>query len=189
MSILTSELPTKIRINNNIYNINYDYRNIISILIAFEDNELTNEEKMYIMLKKLYQKEILEDDIKEAIQKGIKFIDCGKDYLPNKVNTRVYSFEKDANYIYTGINSTHHIDIDEKPKLHWWKFVNFFMDMSDKCMFSELVYYRTRKAEGKLTKEEKSQYMKIKNLVDLEEVKIQSEARKQFFEEFHKTKK
>ncbi len=189
MSILTASLPTKIKINNNIYDINYNYRTIINILLAFEDTELTHEEKIFIMLNNLYKTEIPQNDIEEAIKKAIKFIDCGEDYTSNKIKTRVYSFNKDANYIFTGINSTHHIDIDEKPNLHWWKFVNFFMDMSSECMFAELVYYRSRKAEGKLTKEEKVQYEKIKDLVDLESVHIQSEARKQFFDEFHKTKK
>lgn len=189
MNILTSSLPTKIKVNENVYDINYDYRTIINIILAFEDNELTNEEKVYIMLNNLYKDEILEEDMEEAIIKAIKFIDCGKDYSNNNVSDRVYSFNKDASYIFTGINSTHHIDIDEKPDLHWWKFVVFFMDMSSECMFGELIYYRTRKLEGKLTKEEKKQYEKIKNLVDLETVHVQSEERKEFFEEFHKPKK
>ena len=189
MNILTSSLPTKIMVNDNIYDINYDYRTIINILLAFEDSELTQEEKVFIMIENLYKTEIPQEDIEEALSKAIKFIDCGEDYSSNKTKSRVYSFNKDANYIFTGVNSTHHIDIDEKPNLHWWKFVSFFMDMSSECMFGELVYYRTRKAEGKLTKEEKQQYEKIKDLVDLEKVNIQSEARKEFFEEFHKTKK
>lgn len=189
MSILTSSLPTKIKVNKNIYDINCDYRTIINILLAFEDIELTQEEKIFIMLNNLYKEKIPDEDIGDAISQAIKFIDCGEDYTNNKTKTRVYSFKKDANYIFTGINFTHHIDIDEKPNLHWWKFVDFFMDMSSECMFGELVYYRTRKAEGKLTKEEKIQYEKIKDLVDLESVHIYSEARKEFFEEFHKTKK
>lgn len=189
MSILTSQLPKKIKVNNHIYDINYDYRSIINILLAFEDTELTYEEKLFIMVSNLYKDEIPSEDMEEAIEKAIKFIDCGEDYSANKTKSRVYSFDKDANYIFTGINSTHHIDIDEKPDLHWWKFVSFFMDMSSECMFGELVYYRTRKAEGKLTKEEKTQYEKIKDLVELEQVHVQSEVRREFFEEFHKTKK
>jgi len=189
MNILTSTLPTKIKVNNRIYDINYDFRTVINILLAFENQELTNEEKLYIMVTNLYKDDIPEENMEEAINKAIKFIDCGKDYSNKKTKTRVYSFNKDAGYIFTGINSTHHIDIDEKPDLHWWKFMDFFMDMSNECMFGELVYYRTRKAEGKLTKEEKKQYDKIKDLVDLETVHTQSEAKKQFFEEFHKNKK
>lgn len=190
MNILTSELPTKIRVGERVININCDYRTIINIILAFEDYELTYNEQAYIMLKNLYKEPINDDDLEEAIDKAIRFIDCGKEYDNSKKNdTRVYSFKKDANYIFTGINSTHHIDIDEKKDLHWWKFMSLFMDMSSECMFGELMYYRKRKAEGKLSKEEKKHYNEIKDLVDLDKVKSQSKARKRFFEEFYKDKK
>jgi len=189
MSILTAPLPTKIKVNNKIIDINYDYRTIINILLAFEDEELTYSEKAYIMLNNLYKEEISDEDIEEAISQALKFIDCGEEPKNNKPHTRIYSFTKDANYIFTGINSTHHIDIDEKSNLHWWKFMSFFMDMSPDCMFGEIVYYRKRKADGKLTKEEKKHYDEIKDLVSLEEVHHQSKARKEFFKEFHKAEK
>lgn len=190
MNLLTTTLPTKIEINNKIYDINYDYRTIINIILAFEDDELTYEEKIFIMIKNLYKEDIPEEDFEEACLKAIKFIDLGKDEKQkNNSSARIYSFKKDGNYIFSGINSTHHKDIEEMPNLHWWKFIALFMDMSPECTFGELVYYRKRKLEGKLTKEERQQYEKIKDLVDLETVHVQSEARKQFFQEFHKAKK
>ena len=63
------------------------------------------------------------------------------------------------------------------------------MDMSENCMFGELTYYRTRKNEGKLTAEEKKNYQKIKDIVDLDYTKTTSEARKRFFEQFNRNKK
>lgn len=191
MNILTSELPKKIKVNENIYDINYDYKSIINILLALEDEELTNNEKIYIMIKNLYIDEIPENDMEEAIEKAIKFIDLGKesDDSNHKSDARTYSFEKDASYIFSGINQTHHIDLEEKKNLHWWKFMSMFMDMSPDCMFGELIYYRKRKAEGKLNKEERKQYEKIKDIVDLDYVRKPSEARKKFFERFNKNKK
>lgn len=191
MNILTSELPKKIKVNENIYDINYDYKSIINILLALEDEELTNNEKIYVMIKNLYIDEIPENDLEEAIEKAIKFIDLGKesDDSNHKSDTRTYSFEKDASYIFSGINQTHHIDLEEKKNLHWWKFMSMFMDMSPDCMFGELIYYRKRKAEGKLNKEERKQYEKIKDIVDLDYVRKPSEARKKFFERFNKNKK
>lgn len=189
MSILTAPLPTKIKVNNKIYDINYDYRTIINVLLAFEDEDLTYDEKIYIMLKNIYKNELPKEDIEEACQKAIRFIDCNREYKTNRNKQRMYSFKKDAGYIFTGINLTHHVDIEEKSNLHWWKFIDFFMDMSPDCMFGEITYYRMRKSEGNLSKEEKKQYEKIKDLVDLDAVHVQSEARKQFFEEFHNTKK
>ena len=160
-------------------------------MLAFEDSELTYEEQIYIMIKNLYVDEIPEEDLEEAIKKAIKFIDLGReeDNSNQKSDTRTYSFEKDASYIFSGINQTHHIDLEEKKDLHWWKFMSMFMDMSPDCMFGELVYYRKRKAEGKLSKEERKQYEKIKDIVDLDYVRKLSEARKKFFEKYNKNKK
>lgn len=186
--LLYKELPTKIKVNEKIYDINYDYRTILKIMMALEDKNLYNSEKAYIMVKLLYKEEIPDEDMEEAIKKAILFIDLGKEETHEETTpNRIYSFTKDGNYILTGINSTHHIDILETPNMHWWKFMALFMDMNTECFFSELVYYRKRKLEGKLTKEEKQQYKKIKDLVDLnqdtEEIQKQKEAKKKFFEE------
>lgn len=190
MNILSDKLPTKIRVNDNVYDINYDYRTIINILLAFEDAELTKDEQMYIMLKNLYKQDIPENDIEEALKKGIKFIDGGV-VEENKANEkRIYSFKKDGNYIFSGINQTHHIDLTEKTNLHWWVFLSLFMDMSADCTFGELVYYRKRKNENKLTKEEKEQYRKIKKLVDLNNEDNESiHARKDFFNKYRELNK
>ncbi len=192
MNILTQKLPTKIKVNDNIYDINYDYRTILNIILAFEDEDLLYEEQLYVLIKSLYKEEIPEFDLEKAVIKGIKFIDCGEEQKEeNKIKKpRVYSFSKDGNYVFSGINQTHHIDIEEKETLHWWKFMSLFMDMSTDCMFGELMYYRTRKQEGKLTEEEKKNYKKIKDIVELEPTKkVESKVRKEFFKEFHKTKK
>lgn len=190
MNILTDKLPTKIKVNNTIYDINYDYKTIVNILIAFEDSELTTNEQIYIMLKNLYKEEIPLEDMQEAVEKGIKFIDGGKMEDTNIKEKRIYSFKKDGNYIFSGINQTHHIDLSEKVNLHWWVFLSLFMDMSSDCTFGELVYYRKRKNENKLTKEEKEQYKKIKKLVDLDYVDEESiKARKDFLDKYRENNK
>lgn len=190
MNILTSPLPTKIKIGDRLYDINYDYRTIIKILLAFEDDNLTEYEKITIMLKNLYKEEILDDELEEAIEKAIKFIDLGEDYTKKtKERTeRIYSFTKDASYIFSGINSTHNIDLEKMSDMHWWKFMSFFMDMNNECTFATLVYYRKRKLEGKLTKEEKEEYRKIKDIVELDTKEILEEdyERKEFFKELYK---
>lgn len=190
MNILTDKLPTKIKVNNNIYDINYDFRTAINILLAFEDNELTESEKIYIMIKNLYKNEIPEEDYIEAINKAVKFIDGGNNDKIESKEKRIYSFKKDGNYIFSGINQTHNINLAEQPNLHWWVFLSFFMDMPPECTFGELIYYRKRKMENKLTKEEKEQYKKIKKLVDLDYKDEESiKARKDFFEEYKKYNK
>lgn len=188
MDILCSKLPTKIKLDNRIVDINYDYRTIIRIIQAFEDAELTKEEKLYILIKNLYKSNIEEDEYEKAIKQGMKFIDCGNTNKKNTSSSRVYSFKKDANYIFTGINQTHNIDLSKEKDLHWWKFYALFMDMKPNCMFGELIYYRSREKDGKLTNEEMKVYKKLSDIFDLNEIENRecSEQRKQFIEELRK---
>ncbi len=183
MNLLTDDLPTKILIKDKTFAINYDYRTVIKIILAFEDSELTINEKTYIMLKLLYKKEIPDDCLEEAVRKAVKFIDLGKNIKDDKPVQRVFSYQKDGNYIFSGINQTHHIDLETMPNLHWWKFMALFMDMGTECTFNELIYYRKRKIEGKLTTEEKKKYREIEDLVSLDEVKKISTAKQKFLNE------
>ena len=189
MNILTDKLPTKIKVGDKVLSINFDYQTAIKTLMAFEDLELTQAEKCYILLKNIYKDKIPSELEEEAVIKAIKFLNLGSNSEHAKKEKRIYSFQKDASYIYSGINQTHNIDLEKEKDLHWWKFINLFLDMSPDCVFGDLIYYRKRKIEGKLTKEEQKQYEKIKDIVDLEEVRGPSEERKSFFEEFRRGQK
>lgn len=170
MNLLISEAPTKIKVGDEICDIRYDYRTIIKTICALEDPILTNMEKEYILLNNIYKK--IPKDKVEASRLACKFIDGGEEFNSKKSNSkRIYSFQKDGNYIFTGINSTHHIDLSTEKDLHWWKFLALFLDMDTECFFSELIYFRKRKIEGKLTKEEKKKYKEIQDLVEIDENK------------------
>lgn len=169
MNVLTDKFPTKIKVNNKILNINSDFRNCIKIIEAFEDEDLLDEEKYLILIKRLYIDEVEDDCLQEAIIKGIKFLDLGEENKNNEENVkRLYSFTKDDNYIYTGIRQSHNIDLNSIDYLHWWNFVYLFLDIGQDCMFNQLIYYRKRKNEGKLTKEERKVYISMRKILDLD---------------------
>lgn len=172
MNVLTDKFPTKIKVKDKILKINSDFRNCIKIIQAFEDDELYDEEKYLILIKRLYVDEVNEEDLEEAIMKGIKFLDLGEESkdTDEKPSKRLYSFIKDDNYIYTGIRQSHNIDLNSIEYLHWWNFVYLFLDIGQDCMFNQLVYYRQRKNEGKLTKDEKKLYVSMRKILDLDYV-------------------
>ena len=175
MNVLTDKFPTKIKVNNKILNINSDFRNCIKIIEAFEDEELLDEEKILILIKRLYLDEVDSVDLEEAYKKGIKFLDLGEENKDEHINKRIYAFGKDSNYIYTGIRQSHNIDLNSIDYLHWWNFVYLFLDIGQECMFNQIIYYRKRKNEGKLTKEEKKIYLSMRKLLDLEYIEESDE--------------
>lgn len=175
MNVLTDKFPTKIKVNDKILNINSDFRNCIKIIEAFEDEELLDEEKCLILIKRLYIDDVDSNDLEQAYIKGIKFLDLGEENKNQEVSKRIYAFGKDSNYIYTGIKQSHNIDLNSIEYLHWWNFVYLFMDIGQDCMFNQLIYYRKRKNEGKLTKEERKLYLSMRKILDLDYVEENEE--------------
>ena len=160
MNVLLDKFPTKALIDGKVYELNTDFRSCLKIILAFEDEELFDDEKIEIMLLNLYGENI-PDNIEEAIRKALYFLDCGETEDENKVGnrknaTRLYSFTKDAKYIYSAIKQTHGIDLENIEYLHWWKFVYLFFDL------------RNRKKKGKLNKEERRIYIQLYDILELD---------------------
>ena len=51
--------------------------------------------------------------------------------------------------------------------LHWWKFCYFFLDLDPDCMFQQMLHLRQQKQQGKLTKEERAVYYRLRDILDL----------------------
>lgn len=165
MNVLANKFPTKIRIGDRIYEIDADFRNCLKIILAFEDDELTIEDKYEVMLCRLYKQ--IPDDIVEAVRKAKLFLDCGEKAEEKPASQRVYSFQKDGQFIYSAVKQTHQIDLEEVEFLHWWKFVFLFSDINSDCAFANMVHLRDKKNRGKLSKEERAVFNKSRAILDL----------------------
>lgn len=164
-NLLISKLPTSVVIDGAEVKINTDFRICLKIILAFEDEELTNSEKCYILLHNLYGDSI-PTNTNEAINQGIIFLNCGEicDNTPEN-SPRLYSFEKDSRYIYSALKLDLNVNLDNG--LHWWDFVNYFMVINEKSFFARMIYLRAQKAKGKLTKEELQYWNEHKDILDL----------------------
>lgn len=167
MNILTDALPTSLLIGDTEYQIDSDFRTCLRIILAFEDNELTNQEKQIILLSSLFV--TVPSDTKEAIKQAIIFLDGGKSPEEDTNHVRVYSFEKDSSFIFAAFRQTHGINLQE-INLHWWIFLALFMDLGSETTFSQLVSLRKRLKTGKATKEERQSANEIKDLLELPEI-------------------
>lgn len=166
MNPLIDKLPTKIKVGNEIIDINADFRNCLEIILAYEDNDLTIEEQHWIMLKRLYK--TMPKDIEKGITQGLKFLNCGEENTNAKEKARVYSFKKDAKYIYPAVSQASKIDLETIDFFHWWKFYYYFLDISNDCTFSNIISFRQRKNKGQLNKEERKIYLDSIEIFDLE---------------------
>lgn len=187
MNVLIDKLPTRIKIGDKIYGINADFRNCIRIIQAFEDEDLSIMDKYEILIRRLYKE--IPHNITCAIERGVEFLDLGKKPNSNKATPkRVYSFEKDAQYIYSAIRQTHQIDLEEVKFLHWWKFVFLFADISADCAFSNMVNLRDKRNRGRLSKEERAIFNRSREILDLNYEEEPSEEEKEFMRRLKESK-
>lgn len=188
MNILTDKFPTKTIIDGKEYNLNTDFRNCLKIILAFEDEELFESEKIEVMLTNLYGEDI-PTNVEKAVEKALLFLDCGETQEENKVGTRIgnsrlYSFSKDAKYIYSAIKQTHKIDLETIDYLHWWKFTYLFLDLNPECFFCKILDLRNKRKKGKLDKEERKLYMQLYDILELDNKPKFSEEEQKEIDEF-----
>ena len=170
MNILVDEQPESVTIATTEYQLDTDFRTCIKIIMAFEDPELTPQEKQLVLLNSLYS--VVPENIEAALERANWFLNAGKE----KFNTdetseahRVYSFSKDANFIYAAFRQTHGIDLST-AKLHWWTFLALFMDLGQDTTFCQLTALRKRIKTGKATKEERAAAREMGEVFELPEV-------------------
>lgn len=108
-------------------------------------------------------------DIEQAIIKAHLFLNGGEITESDDPPMRLYSFEKDANYIFAAFRQTHGIDL-QTTDLHWWKFLALFMDLGSETTFCQLVSLRKRIKTGKATKEERETAREMGEVFDVPEV-------------------
>lgn len=186
LNILTNKLPDKVVINGTEVKINTDFRICLKCILAFEDKNLTMQEKVYILLKNMYG-EVPDDElIEEYTKQAIFFLNMFEEDTTDENPKRVYSFEKDAKFIYVAFKQSLDVDLNKTSELHWWDFVTYFMALDEKSFFSRMISLRMKKNEGKLTKEELRYWTENKELLELEKVEVEEDEETKRFKDLFK---
>lgn len=182
MNILVDTLPSFVNIDGEKYALKTDFRSAISTILAFEDDELSNGEKVEVMLRNTYAD--IPENLEQAVLKCQWFLNGGNDDEPAR-SKRLYSFGKDANMIFAAFRQTHGIDL-QTEKMHWWKFLSLFMDLGKDTTFISLVSLRDRHNKGKTTKEEKMAIANMGDAFHVPDTSIRSLEEKEFEQDFIK---
>lgn len=82
-------------------------------------------------------------------------------------------------YIRAAIQKTHGVNLRECPDMHWWKFIDMFMDLDETCVFSRMLQLRSQHSKGKLTKEEKKLWNSMKDILVIRTPEMLAQAAQQ----------
>lgn len=162
---MIGRLPTSLEVNGKQYDIRTDYRDCLLIMQAFNDVDLTDYDKLQITIQILYCE--IPEDIEEAYNKAIWFLDCGD--TVNKPYSRkpLYDFEQDEQMIFSAINKVADKEVRAVEYMHWWTFIGYFSEIGE-SQFSTVVHIRDKKQKGKkLEKWEQDYYRNNKDIIDL----------------------
>lgn len=174
------ELPTSLTIGGVGYSIRSDYRAVLDILIAFNDNELDGNDKAVVMLQILYEnwENIPKENMQEALDKASEFIDCGNK-PDGKIHPKTVDWEQDASIIIPAVNKIAHTEIRAISYMHWWTFFSYYMEIGE-SLFGSVLNIRIKKNKGKkLEKWEQEFYNENKSIIDFDKKDQRSEEEKE----------
>lgn len=171
MSRLTDKAPVSINIDGYGYKIRTNFQDILVMLEAANDKDLTESERTWLPLDILYIEH--PTDINQAVEKAVWFLRCGKSDSSDNKNPKICDFEIDADYIYQSLLKKG-INLDEIAYMHWWTFMAHVAEISDST-YNRVLYLRSQIKKGKkLTKEEKEEI----KIIGKEVIYMVSEAEK-----------
>lgn len=167
-------LPETLTVGGEEYPIRTDYRNVLQVFEAFQDPELTQEEKWIVAIYLLFEDFACDDDVLEAAQDGFDlgeamkqiswFISAGQ---PEKqvLEQPTYNWTQDEQMIFSAVNKVAGRETRELEYLHWWTFLGYFNEVGEGT-FSFIVGIRHKLNKSKkLEKHEKEFLSHNKELV------------------------
>lgn len=163
-------LPTSLDVNGKKYNIRSDYRNILRIFEIFNAPELTDQDKILLMLRRMYVnfESIPRDDIQEAYHAAIKFIECDSRSSGDKKSPKLVDWNHDEQLIFAEVNKVAGKEIRMVEYLHWWSFLGLFQCIDNDGVWGLILTIRQKKAKHKqLERHEKEFYNANQAMCDL----------------------
>lgn len=151
------ELPTALTFGGREWAINTDFRDVLVILLAFEDPDLDEQQKAYVCLHNLYvdDGEIPREQVQAAFEAALGFIDHGS--RDDRPGPRTMDWEQDAALIFPAVNRVAGCEVRALPYCHWWTFCGWFMEIRDSTA-ATVFSLRSKKARGKKLEKWEKEY-------------------------------
>ena len=147
---MLGQLPQALSVGGKQYEIRSDFRSILRIIAAFADDELTPQDKVYVVLRQIYKdfKSMPSDDYVEAYEQAMWFVNCGEE--PQEKNTpKVIDWTKDEQLIFPAINKVAGQEVRLVQYMHWWTFLGFFRSIDREDTYGYILMLRQKRAQGK----------------------------------------
>ena len=180
---LPQSTPSKLKIRT-------DFRESIKFELLMQDNTIKDSDKVIIALNLYYYKPSEITNIKTAVDDMLWFYRCGKEEKNvdnkneennyNNKQKQIYSYEFDAEYIYSAFMEQYNIDLNNIKYLHWWKFKTLLISLNESTLFSKIMGYRAMNINKIKDKDMKRHYKKMKKIYALPDMRSEEEKEEDF---------
>lgn len=164
------DLPTAVEIDGKEYAITNkcDYRMVLDVICALNDNELDDEQKLRTALYVFYEDISECADIEKAIKEMYKIIAYGEeDDGQSKNNPPLMNWGHDFKVLVAPVNRVLGCEIRSVDYLHWYTFLSAYFEIGE-CQFQTIVSIRSKRMKGKkLENWEQEFYRENKKQIDL----------------------
>lgn len=188
-NLILDRLPN---ITPNGLKIRTDFRESIKFELLMQNSNIEEKDKVTLALN-LYFYDINiknEEELKKSVNDILWFYRCGKEETTSQgketkkeTSKRIYSYEFDAEYIYSAFMEQYKIDLN-KEYLHWWKFKALFNSLNEEVLFSKIMSYRAMDLLKIKDKDMKKYYKKMKKIYALPDLRSEEEKENDFAEAF-----
>lgn len=165
------DLPKTVEINGKILKIrnDCDYRVVLDVISALNDDELDDNSKIQCALFIFYENIEEITDLQVAIDEMMKIINCGEEQDENEQpKPKTMDWKHDFNNIAPPISRVLGYSVrDSKNYTHWYDFIGAYMEIGD-CYFAQVVSIRNKRLKGKkLDESDREFYREHKKDIDL----------------------
>ena len=184
---MIGRLPKSLNVNGIDRAIRSDFRVALLIFQAFNDQELSEQEKAWVMLDCLYVdlENIPPEDYQSAHDQAVWFLDGGiqEGETKYRASKKVLDWEQDEQIIFSAVNKVAGKETRAVDYMHWWTFLGYFNEIGE-GLLSTVINIRQKKNKGKrLEKHEQEFYRENKTLIDIKtRLTPEEQAEKEYFE-------
>lgn len=158
--------PTKIEVNNKIYELNTDYRTAIACFKVINDKSISKFNRGFAILTLLIGKFDLED-MQELLTKCGIYLRCGKEENDSKKDADM-DYVQDERIIRTSIRQCYHENLNNIEYLHWWEYNEMIEGLTEDTILSKIREIRSYDLSEEKDSKRKDAILEIKRKVALE---------------------
>jgi hypothetical protein len=172
------DLPIAVEIDGKKHNIRNkcDYRVVLDVICALNDNDLTDKEKAECALFIFYEDFADIDDFQTAIKEMFRIINGGEEQEESQEQKpSLMDWQHDFPVLVAPINRVLNREIRSVDYLHWYSLLSAYMEIGE-CTFSTIVSIRSKRMKGKKLEKWEEEYLREhRKMVDLPKKLTQEE--------------